>query len=61
METLDIAPKKRRILLHTKRPTAIPESLVYERLDGQPIYYQGYRDVMAGRKTIEEIIGSSTL
>ncbi len=61
METLDITPKKRRIVLRSKRPAAVPESLIYEMMDGRPIYYQGYREVLAGRKTTEEIMGSSTL
>ncbi|GAB3641155.1 hypothetical protein GCM10027423_17910 [Spirosoma arcticum] len=39
----------------------MPESLIYEVLDGRPLYYQGYRDVLAGHKTTEEIRGSSTL
>ncbi|WP_421829259.1 Uma2 family endonuclease [Larkinella sp.] len=37
------------------------ESLVYEVLDGRPLYYRGYEDVLAGEKTLEEIRGSSTL
>lgn len=30
-------------------------------MDGEPIYYRGYREVLNGKKTIEEIIGASTL
>ncbi|MCY7351789.1 MAG: Uma2 family endonuclease [Cytophagaceae bacterium] len=37
----------------------IPKMLVLEEMDGQPIYYRGYRDVLNGEKTIEEIMGSS--
>jgi Uma2 family endonuclease len=37
------------------------ESLIYEVLDGRSLYYRGYEDVLAGRKTREEIAGSSTL
>jgi len=40
-------------------PAAIPKALVWEEMDGQPIYYRGYRDVLSGHKTIEEIMGSS--
>lgn len=43
------------------RRKAVPQSLVYETLDGQPLYYRGYRDVLAGRKTPEEIMGTSGL
>ena len=37
----------------------IPESLVYEEIDGRPIYYRGYRDVIAQQKTVEDIMGCS--
>lgn len=39
----------------------IPESLIYEVMDGEPLYYKGYMEVVSGKKTIEEIMGSSTL
>ncbi len=39
----------------------IPEVLVYEIVDGQPIYYQGYMDYLNGNKQLEEIMGSSYL
>ena len=62
METQE-KPKraKRRMTPRTKHVAVVPESLIYEVLDGRPLYYQGYRDVLAGRKTTEEIMGSSTL
>jgi Uma2 family endonuclease len=40
---------------------SIPRSLIYEEIDGQPIYYAGYKEVLAGRKTREAIVGSSKL
>ncbi len=39
----------------------IPSSLIYEIMDGKPIYYKGYREVIAQTKTKEEIMGASTL
>lgn len=39
----------------------IPDSLIYEIMDGKPIYRKGYRDVVSGKKTLEEILGASTL
>lgn len=39
----------------------IPDYLIYEMSKGKPIYYKGYRDVLAGTKTKEEIIGDSKL
>ena len=35
--------------------------LTYEVVDGRPIYYRGYKDVLAGKKTPEEVMGSSYL
>lgn len=37
----------------------IPESLVYEMVRGQPIYYRGYRDYLNGDKELEQVMGSS--
>lgn len=39
----------------------IPASLIYEVIDGKPIYYKGYREVLGGTKKISEIMGASTL
>lgn len=40
---------------------AVPEALIYETLNGRPLYYQGYRDVLAGTLKPEHIVGSSDL
>lgn len=46
----------------SKKPIKkVPDYLVYEILDGKAIYYKGYREVIAGKKSYEEVIGSSTL
>ncbi len=42
-------------------PRNIPTHLVYEIMDGKPIYYHGYRDVLLNKKTFEEIMGASSL
>ena len=39
----------------------VPEALVYEMHEGRPIYYRGYRDVLAGHKTLEEVMSDSSL
>ncbi len=39
----------------------IPESLVYEMMDGKPIYYHGYQSVLNKKRKPEDIMGSSTL
>ena len=37
----------------------IPKELIYEMVDGQPIYYKGYQDYLSGKKQLDEIMGSS--
>lgn len=61
METV-AQPRKRRNPVSTRKqlPVAL-ESLIYEVMDGKPLYYRGYEDVLAGRKSPEEIMGSSSL
>jgi Uma2 family endonuclease len=48
-----------------KRPkkvaTKIPDYLIYEVAKGKPIYYKGYKEVLNGTKTFEEITMESIL
>lgn len=39
----------------------IPQALIYEMVDGKPIYYRDYQAYLSGDKEIEEIMGSSYL
>lgn len=39
----------------------IPKHLIYEMIDGVPIYYKGYRDYLNGTKQLNELGGSSLL
>lgn len=39
----------------------MPSYLIYETLNGRPLYRRGYRDVVAGKKKPAEIMGSSSL
>lgn len=39
----------------------VPDYLVYEVMDGKPIYYRGYQSVMNKTKTLEDIMGCSSL
>jgi len=41
--------------------TQIPAYLVKETIDGRAFYYPDFRKVMAGEKTLDDIMGSSTL
>ena len=33
----------------------IPASLIYEVIDGKPIYYKGYREVLNGTKKVVKL------
>lgn len=39
----------------------IPKSLIYEMVDGKPIYYKGYREFILGENKSGEPMGSSLL
>lgn len=52
--TLITEPPKR------KKP-GIPSYLIYETLNGRPLYRRGYREVLSGKKKPAEIMGSSSL
>lgn len=54
MATETITPE-----LETTQP--IPSYLIYEILNGKPLYRKGYKDVLAKRKTPGEIMGCSDL
>jgi len=40
---------------------ALPEALIYEVLDGRPLYRKDYKAVLNHSKTLEDIMGSSGL
>ncbi|MEY4937702.1 MAG: hypothetical protein RIS64_4061 [Bacteroidota bacterium] len=42
-------------------PIAIPKQLIYEELNGKILYRKGYQHVLNKTKTIEEIMGCSSL
>ena len=39
----------------------IPDYLIAEEIDGIPFYYKGYKAVLKGVQTVEDIMGSSVL
>lgn len=53
MEIIESIPKKTR--------NKIPEHLIYEMVDGRPIYYAGYQNVVKGIINSEAIMGSSAI
>ena len=52
------SPRKKLPRIPTKD---IPTALIYEIMDGKPVYYKGYREVLNNEKTLEEVMGASTL
>ncbi len=50
------SPKKIRL---KRKP--VPKELIYEMVDGKPIYYRDYKKVLTQKKTVEEVMGSSSL
>ncbi len=49
------------ILTKEAPASVLLESLVYETLGGRDLYYRGYKEVLIGKKTKEEIMASSSL
>ena len=39
----------------------VPDYLIRDIINGVPYYYKGYKEVLRNQKTLEEIMGSSTL
>ncbi len=51
----------REIELTKREVKKIPEILIREVLRGEPLYYEGYKEVLLGKKKPEEIMGCSSL
>ena len=50
---------KKRIIKSNFSKRDIPKSLIYEEYEGKPLYYRGFKEVMEGTKTFDEIMGQS--
>jgi len=55
-----VAEKTKSVKSDEERRERLLKLLTYEVVDGKPIYYRGYKEVLAGKKTSEEVMGSST-
>ena len=58
MEAIAVAPVPKQ---QKKRSRKIPDALVYEIVDGKPIYYKGYRQVLNKKLNIEAVMAESSL
>jgi hypothetical protein len=58
-----VAPKKKRIkpAVQPLAGTPVPDYLIYEVVAGKPLYYKGYKQVIKGTKTLEEVKMESQL
>jgi len=54
--------KKTEVLVRGKKKGGkIPRELIYEMVRGSTVYYRDYNRVLAGEKSLEEVMGSSGL
>lgn len=49
------------LIIKKKKTPKVPESLIYEVMNGNPIYYRGYKNVLSGKLSQEGVMGSSAL
>ena len=45
----------------SKKKKQVPKELVYELINGSPVYYRDYEKVLSGQTTLEGVMGSSDL
>jgi Uma2 family endonuclease len=57
MEAIAAAP----VQAQKKKSRKIPQALIYEIVDGKPIYYKGYRQVLNGKLRPEAVMAESSL
>ncbi len=58
MATVEKVEKSRKKRIDRKK---LLEILTYEVVDGKPVYYRGYKEVLKGKKQPEEVMGASFL
>lgn len=58
---MGLATAKEEKIQEKEEATPIPDYLIAEIVKGRPLYYKGYKDVINGTKTIEEIKMESKL
>ena len=56
MQTASTVP-----VLPPKKAKLVPDYLIYETIEGIPLYYAGYTEVLKNQKTLEDIMGYGSL
>jgi Putative restriction endonuclease len=59
MESTIAAPEDIKVIETSEQ--MIPKELIYEVLDGKPIYFKGYKDVLNKTKTLDDIMATGRL
>lgn len=52
---------EKKILTTDWSKIKIPNHLIFEELEGKPIYYRGFKEVVFGKKNFEEVMGVADL
>ncbi len=56
-----VALKAPKEFTKKRTPKNVPDYLIYEIINGKPVYYKGYKQVLKKNKQATEIMGSSSL
>lgn len=56
-----VALKAPREFIKKRVPKNVPDYLIYEIINGKPVYYKGYKDVLKKTKQAAAIMGTSSL
>ena len=56
-----VALKAPKEFIKKRTPKNVPDYLIYEIINGKPIYYKGYKEVLKKNKQAAAILGSSSL
>jgi hypothetical protein len=59
MESTIAAPEDIKVIETSEQ--LIPKELIYEVLNGKPIYFKGYKDVLNKTKTLDDIMATGRL
>lgn len=58
---MEVIQSKKTTAVRKQRASKIPDSYIYEIMDGKPLYYKGYKNAIKHKKNAESIMGTSSL